>query len=81
MILTKRWCTVSNSHNNNSKSSTMDLIHVFSNHSDEEEIYLLTVNEIAEEQIKDKGLQQQKVTSNSRKLLLKTNMCSAKMVK
>ena len=47
MILTKRWCAVSNSHNNNSKSSTMDLIHVFANHSDKEEIYPLTVSEIA----------------------------------
>ena len=36
----------------------MDLNHVFANHSDKEEIYPLTVSEIAEEQTKDKSLQQ-----------------------
>ena len=41
----------------------MNLIHVFANRSDKEEIYPLTVNGIAQEQIKDKGLQQQKNTS------------------
>ena len=34
--------------------------HVFSNHSDKQEIYPLTVSEIAEEQIKDQVLRQQK---------------------
>ena len=57
MILTKSWCAVSNSHNNNSKSSTIDLNHVFANRSDKEGIYNLTVIEIAEEQIKDKDQQ------------------------
>ena len=63
MTLTKPWCAVSNSHNINSKSSTMDLLHVCANHSDKEEIYPLTVSEIAEQQAKDKGLQQQRRTS------------------
>ena len=58
----------------------MDLNHVFSNHSEEEEIYPLTVSEISEEQTKDKSLQQLRRTS-LRKLLLKTHMCSVKMVK
>ena len=49
----------------------MDLIHVFANRSDKEEIYPLTVNEIAEEQIKDKYLQQQKVTSKFEETLIK----------
>jgi len=38
----------------------MNLNHVFANRSDNEEIYSLTVSEIAEEQTKDKGLQQQR---------------------
>ena len=42
----------------------MNLNHVFANHSDKEEIYPLTVSEIAEEQTKDKSLQQLKDTSN-----------------
>ena len=63
MKLTKHWCVVSNSHNKSSKSSTMDLIHVFANRSDKEEIYPLTVNEIADYQINDKGLQHLKVNS------------------
>ena len=41
----------------------MDLNQVFTNCSDKEDIYSLTVREIAEEKIKDKDLQQQKVTT------------------
>ena len=41
----------------------MDLNHVFANCSDKEEIYPLTVSEIAEEQTKDKGLQLQRCTN------------------
>ncbi len=48
----------------------MDLIHVFANRSDKDEIYPSTVNEIAEEQIKDKGLQQLKVTSKFEETLI-----------
>ena len=50
----------------------MDLLHVCANRSDIEEIYPLTVNEIAEEQIKDKGLQQQKVTSKFEETLIES---------
>ena len=39
----------------------MDINYVFANCSYEEEIFPLTVSEIAEEQLKDKALQQQKV--------------------
>ena len=49
MILTKRWCAFSTHYKGNSINSTMDLNHVFANHSDKEEIYPLTVSEIAEE--------------------------------
>ena len=39
----------------------MDINYVFATHSDEEEIFPLTISEIAEEQLKDKALQKQKV--------------------
>ena len=65
MILTKRWCAFStHTIKGTSINSTMNLNHVFSNRSNEEEIYPLTVSEIAEEQTKDKSLQQLKSTSN-----------------
>ena len=55
MILTKRWCAVAaDSHKNSSKEHIMDINQVFPNYNDEEDIYPLTVREIAEEQIKDK---------------------------
>ena len=72
MILEKLWCAVSNLHNNNSNSinSTMDLNHVCAKRSDKEEIYPLTVSEIAEEQTKDKGLQQQRFPSKFEETLI-----------
>ena len=72
MILAKRWCAVSNTHtkNSNSINSTMDLNHVFANRSDKEEIYPLTVSEIAEEQTKEIGLQQQRRTSKFEETLI-----------
>ena len=39
----------------------MELNYVFTTYSDEEEIFPLTISEIAEEQLKFKALQQQKV--------------------
>ena len=48
----------------------MDLNHVFANCSDKEEIYPLTVSQIAEEQTKDKGLQQQRSTSKFEETLI-----------
>jgi len=72
MILAKCWCAVSNTHTikSNSINSTMDLNHVFANCSDKEEIYSLTVSEIAEEQTKDKGLQLQRRTSKFEETLI-----------
>ena len=48
----------------------MDLNHVLANCSDKEEIYTLTVSEIAEEQTKDKSLQQLKRTSEFEETLI-----------
>ena len=53
MILTKCYCAVENSQNQSKPEFTMDMNHVFTNRSDKEEIYPLTVSEIAEEQIID----------------------------
>ena len=51
MILAKRWCAVADTHTIKSSNiySTMNLNHEFANCSDKEEIYPLTVSEIAEE--------------------------------
>ena len=70
MILAKCWCAVEISHDNSSKKYTLDLNHAFANHSDEGDIYPLTVREISEEQIKDKDLQQQKVTTKFEETLI-----------
>ena len=48
----------------------MDLNQVFANRSEEEDIYPLTVREIAEEKIKDKDMQQQKVISKFEETLI-----------
>ncbi len=71
MMLTKCWCAFS-THTIQSISIniTMDLNHVFANHSDKKEIYPLTVSEIAEEQTKDKSLQQLKITSKFEETLI-----------
>ena len=52
----------------------------FANHRNKKEIYPLTVSEIAEEQIKDKALQQQKMMSKYEKNLIENTCVSAKMV-
>ena len=72
MMLAKRWCAVADTQTtkSNSINSTMYLNHVFANHSDEEEIYPLTVSDIAEEQTKDKGLQQQRCASKFEETLI-----------
>ena len=71
MILTKRWFAVAaDSHKNSNEGHTMDLNQVFANCNDEEYIYPLTFREIAEEQIKDKYLQQQKVTTEFEEALI-----------
>ena len=67
MILTKQWCKINHFAELTSKQDTekymdindMDSNYVFSIHSDEEEIFPLTISEIAEAQLKDKALQQQ----------------------
>ena len=67
MILTKNWCKINHFAKPESEQNTgkymdindMDLNYVFAIHSDEEEIFPLTISEIAEEQHKDKALQQQ----------------------
>ncbi len=67
MILTKKWCKIEHFAEPKSEQDTgnytdindMELNYVFATYSDEEEIFPLTNGEIAEEQLKDKALQQQ----------------------
>ena len=80
MLLAKCWCSVENSHEKRDQQNTMHLNHVLANCSDKEEIYPLAVSEIAEEQLQDKTLQQQKVFIKYEETLVENTMCSAKMV-
>ena len=47
MILAKCWCATECSHNNSKDEQSMDLNYVFAHRNDEEEIFPLTVEEIA----------------------------------
>ena len=60
MIPTENWCAIDQFARPENEQN-MDINYVFANHSYEEEIFPLTISEIAEEQLKDKALQQQKV--------------------
>ena len=55
MILTKNWCAIDQSAQPENEQN-MDLNYVFTNRSDEEIIFSLTVSEVAVEQLKDKAL-------------------------
>ena len=63
MILTKNWCAVDQFAEPENEQNT-DVNYVFANRSDEEEIFPLTIIEIAKEQLKDKALQQKKCLVN-----------------
>ena len=69
MTFTKYWCAMDHSHNNSTSNHEASMTHVFANRSDEEEIYPLTVKEIAAEQQHDKAIKQLK-TSEKYKVLL-----------
>ncbi len=57
MTFTKRWCKVEHdAHNYSTKQHLESMNNVFANRSNEEEIYPLTVKEIALEQQKDKSI-------------------------
>ena len=53
IFLAKCYFAVENSQSQSKPEFTMDMNHVFTNRRDKEEIYPLTVSEIAEEQIID----------------------------
>ena len=56
----------------------MDINYVFANHSDEEEIFPLTISEIEEEQLKDEALQQLKMSSKLEDHLIKNTFVLCK---
>ncbi len=57
MTFTKRWCNIENDAHNYSTTQHLEFMnYVFANRSDDDEIYPLTVKEIAQEQKKDKSL-------------------------
>ena len=70
MNFAKCFCAVQSSQDQSKTEFTMDMNHVFANRSDEGDIYPLTVKEIAEEQLIDQVLQQQKVKLNYEETLI-----------
>ena len=59
MTFTKCWCNIENdAHNHSTKQHLESMNYVFANRSDDNEIYPLTVKEIAQEQKKDQSLRQ-----------------------
>ena len=74
MSLTKCWCAFLNTHNESISKNVMDLNQAFTNCRSKEEIYPLTVSEIAEKQIKEKALQQQRMMSKYEAILIE-NTC------
>jgi acyl-ACP thioesterase len=55
MTFTKRWCDIDHATHTNSNTQHIESMnyYVFANRSEDEEIYPLTIKEIAEEQLKD----------------------------
>ena len=56
MTFTKCWCALQHAYDNSIATHEESMTHVFANYSDEEDIYPLTVKEIAEAQSKDKAI-------------------------
>ncbi len=87
MILTKKWCKIEHFAEPKSKQDTgnymdindMELNYAFATYSDEE-IFTLTISEIAEEHLKDKSLQQQIMLSKLVDQLIESQLCYAKKV-
>ena len=70
MILTKNWCAIDQFAESENEQN-MDINYLFANHSYEKQIFPLTISEIAEEQLKDKILQHQKVLMKLEETLIK----------
>ena len=75
MILTKSWCAIKCSHNDNQDKQKIDLNYVFAHRKDKEEIFPLTVKEIAKAQKKDKAIQKDKQDLNYESKLVE-NTCA-----
>jgi hypothetical protein len=57
MTFTKCWCALNEDmHTDSTKQHVQSMNHVFANHSEDDEIFPITVKEIAEEQQQDKKL-------------------------
>ena len=80
MKLTKNWCAIEQFAQPDNEQN-MDISYVFANRSDEEEIFPLAISEIAEEQLKDKALQQQKVLMKLEATLIKNTYVLCKVGK
>ena len=74
MTFTKCLCVLQHTHDNSIANHEESMTHVFANCSDEEEIYPLTVKEIAEAQSKDKTIKELRILERYYEMLLIENM-------
>ena len=71
MTFTKRWCALDKDTQPNSTKQHLESMNlVFANRSDDEEVFPLTIKEIAEEQHNDKSLQALLSDNNYEMLLI-----------
>ena len=78
MTFTKCWCALEHTHNNSTSNHEESMTHVFANCSDEEEIYPLTVKEIAEAQNKDKTIKELRILEKYEMLLIENTQILCK---
>ena len=80
MTFSKRWCEYNESQNNSTDKHNYSMNNVFANRSDEEDVYPLTVKEIAEAQKLDRHFKVTALKEKYEKTLIKnTYQCSVKM--
>ena len=78
MTFSKCWCRYKLTHNYSTDKHNYSMNNVFANHSKDEEIYPLTVKEIAEAQRLDRHFKATTLKEKYEKTL-RTHQCSAKM--
>ena len=79
MTFSKCWCKYTLTHTNSTNKHNYSMNSVFANHSEEEEIFPLTVKEIAKAQELNKLFKASAIKEKYNKLSSRTHQCSVKM--
>ena len=79
MTVSKCWCEYNETHDNSTTKHNYSMNNVFANRSNEEEIYPLTIKEIAEAQKLDKQFKATALKRSMKVLSSRIQKCSAKM--